>query len=150
MQQRFSGWSRKRKIIVGCIAAFVVLVIISAIGSALESEESKAARAEATRVANIPPTPIVDCDMACREKFATEAEVKCPRHIEDLAKYDYEWTDGVLGMKFTTARDNGGGLVTYGGDEVKFQNGFGAWQKMNYSCTIQVNNLAVIEVTAQP
>ena len=149
MLQRISAWSRKRKIIVGGLVVLGILVVISAIGTALESEESKAAKAEATAVASIPPTPIVNCDQDCRENFATEAEVRCPSHIEDLAKYDHEWTDGILGPKFARASDLGGGLVMYSGDEVKFQNGFGAWQKMSYSCTIQVNNLAVIEVTAQ-
>ena len=51
MLQRFSGWSRKRKIIVGCLVGVAILLIISAIVSALESEETKAARAEATAVA---------------------------------------------------------------------------------------------------
>ena len=51
MLERISGWSRKRKIIVGCLVGIVILLVISAIVSGFESEESKAARAEATAVA---------------------------------------------------------------------------------------------------
>ena len=51
MQHRISGWSRKRKIIVGCLVGIAVLLVVSAIVSAFESEETKAARAEATAVA---------------------------------------------------------------------------------------------------
>ena len=118
MLQRIGAWSTKRKIIVGALVVLGILVVINAIGTALESEESRAARAEATAVANIPPTPIVTCDQDCRVKFATEAEVRCPEHIEALAEYDHEWTDGILGPKFTLEFDQGGGLVMYTGDDV--------------------------------
>ena len=48
MLERFSAWSKKRKIIVGCLVGIGVLLIVSALVSAFESEETKAARAEAT------------------------------------------------------------------------------------------------------
>ena len=51
MLKRISGWSTKRKWVVGCLAGIAVLFVVSAIVSALESEETKAARAEATAVA---------------------------------------------------------------------------------------------------
>ena len=51
MLQRISGWSTKRKVIVGGLVVLGILMVVSAIGTALESEESKAANAEATAVA---------------------------------------------------------------------------------------------------
>ena len=51
MLQRIGAWSTKRKIIVGGLVILGILVVVSAVGTALESEESKAAKVEATAVA---------------------------------------------------------------------------------------------------
>ena len=69
--------------------------------------------------------------------------MRCPSHIESLAKYDYDWTDG-LGYKFERSADLGSGVVRYTGNNVKFQNGFGAWLIMDYSCDLDVNSMTVV------
>ncbi len=48
-----------------------------------------------------------------------------------VRKFDFEWTDG-LGEKFDRAGNDAG--ITYMGNFVQFQNGFGAWSIMNYEC----------------
>ena len=82
-------------------------------------------------------------ELACRNdlhcwgnKHAEFAIFACQPIIESLAKYDYEWTDGWFGTKLKSFRwkDRKEGSLSYKGDEVKFQNGFGAWQRVIYWC----------------
>ena len=65
-----------------------------------------------------------------------EATFACQPLVEASARYTYEWTDGFLGSKFERFRwdDRQAGTVLYGGDSVRFQNAFGAWQNMTYWC----------------
>ena len=71
--------------------------------------------------------------------------------IESTAKYDYEWTDGWLGTKLARYRweDRKAGSVSYTGDKIKFQNGFGAWQKMTYWCHFDPNT-NMVEASVVP
>ncbi|MDE2788832.1 MAG: hypothetical protein OXI81_00185 [Paracoccaceae bacterium] len=82
-------------------------------------------------------------DVACRQdlqcwgdKHALAATFACQPLIESLAKYAYRWTDGWLGAKLERFRwkDRKEGSISYTGDEVEFQNGFGAWSRMTYWC----------------
>ncbi|WP_157928943.1 hypothetical protein [Pararhizobium haloflavum] len=96
-----------------------------------------------------------DCrqDISCHgEKFVTEASVRCTGLIEGLANYDYEWTNGWLSPKFSRLQwvDREAGIVSYIGDEIKFQNGFGAWQYHTYRCNFDTELEAVVDVEAYP
>ena len=95
--------------------------------------------------------------VACRanlqcwgDENSTAASVYCPDHIERLAKYDYEWTDGWLGAKFSrfSWKDRQNGVVTYVGDQIKFQNAYGAWIHHTYYCDWDPSKKKVLEVRA--
>ena len=82
-------------------------------------------------------------ELACRQdlqcwgdKHSLRATRACQPLIENSAKYDYEWTDGWLGSKLTKIRwkDRKAGRISYWGDQIKFQNPFGAWMKFAYWC----------------
>jgi len=76
-------------------------------------------------------------DLRCwAEKHALGAERACRPLIESMARFDFEWTDGWLGNKLTKFRwqSRGAGSVSYWGDQIKLQNGFGAWRRMKYRC----------------
>ena len=51
-----------------------------------------------------------------------------------MHKWDYEWTgfNSLSGAARWHNKDSGLSCVLF--DEIKFQNGFGAWQRMNYFC----------------
>ena len=70
------------------------------------------------------------------DKHNLAATFACQPLIEELAKYDYEWTDGWLGAKLERFRwqDRKAGTLSYTGNKIKFQNGFGAWQRVTYWC----------------
>ena len=65
----------------------------------------------------------------------------CVHYIEKLARYDFEWTDGWLDYKFTHFRwkNQNKGIITFIGDKIKLQNGFGAWQHYTYACDYSPN-----------
>lgn len=82
-------------------------------------------------------------ELACRQdlqcwgdKHSLKAIFACQPLIESSAKYDYEWTDGWLESKLSRFRwdDRAKGSLSYTGDKLKFQNGFGAWVRIVYWC----------------
>lgn len=92
-------------------------------------------------------------DLQCwGDKHSLRAIYACQDLIERHAKYSFKWTDGVLGPKFSRFRwKNKEQLtLTYFGDKIQFQNGFGAWQNMIYQCDYDPINEKVISVKVEP
>ncbi|WP_067986188.1 hypothetical protein [Neptuniibacter pectenicola] len=62
----------------------------------------------------------------------------CDKLIEDSAKYQAKWLDGSHYPKAYNPKALGknyhGLVIGYGGSDVLYQNGFGAWRRMNYIC----------------
>ena len=94
-------------------------------------------------------------DVACRadlqcwgDKHSLLATRPCQLEIEKLALYDYEWTDGWLGVKFDSFawKDREAGTLAYRGSEIKFQNAFGAWRRASYWCDYAPNTQTVLDV----
>ncbi|WP_251358583.1 hypothetical protein [Kangiella sp. TOML190] len=92
-------------------------------------------------------------DLTCwAEKNDIEATVQCQKYVPKLAKYDYEWTDGMFEVKFSHYKwkNKRNGVITYIGDKIKFQNGFGAWQNYIYECDFNPHTKQVLDVRGQP
>ena len=77
----------------------------------------------------------------------SEAWVYCSVGIEGLAKYQSKWTKG-YGRRFPwiSWANQARGIVILKGREVKFQNGFGAWQKMTYECDWNTKTKSLVNV----
>jgi len=80
-------------------------------------------------------------------KYEISAGTKCSIKIPKLAKYDYEWTDGFLEVKFPYYKKqvSSQGVLTVLGNKIKFQNGFGAWMRMEYWCDYDTVNRVVVD-----
>lgn len=80
------------------------------------------------------------------------AGVYCKDHVERLAKYSARWTDGTFETKFSRFRwlDQSKGTLTYIGDKIEFQNGFGAHQAHIYECDYNPETNVVSDVRARP
>lgn len=92
-------------------------------------------------------------DLQCwGDKHSISASVACSPYIERLAQYQHEWTGGWLEMKFGRFRwkDQSSGHITFIGDSIKFQNGFGAWQYHIYTCDFDPTTKSVLDVAATP
>ena len=74
------------------------------------------------------------------DKYLYEAGMRCQSLVENLARYDFEWTDGMIGFKFPkyVGSTKQSYVLTVTGDKIKFQNGFGAWQRKDYYCDYNV------------
>ena len=102
---------------------------------AADARQKAADAADAARKA-------ADCrkDLSCwAEKGTVSASVYCKDNIEKLANYSMKWTDAWYETKFSHYRWSRKfpaeqGVVTYIGDKAQFQNGFGAYQNVVYTC----------------
>ncbi|TXN51618.1 hypothetical protein [Methylobacterium sp. WL2] len=97
-------------------------------------------------------------DLSCwAEKGTVAASVYCKEKVERLAKFQAKWTDAWYETKFSHYRwskkaPKNMGVVTYIGDKVQFQNGFGAFQNYIYSCDMIPGdqNHVIFDVSAEP
>lgn len=84
------------------------------------------------------------------DQHAAMARLKCVPEVERLAVYSHRWTDGVLESKFPNFRwkDRDSGTLTYMGDKIQFQNGFGAYVNHSYSCDYDPRREIALDVSA--
>ena len=82
------------------------------------------------------------------EKHVQDAALACAPDIEAQARYDHDWTDSLFERKFSRwFWDNiPASIMRYDGNKIKFQNGFGAWQQMGYSCYYNTDTKSVVRV----
>lgn len=128
----------KRTSLTAILAALVLVPL--AISAAFESCSSDDSRDRRAAVSSSRSQQSAQCrkDLRCwAERHDVDAQVRCKRTIERLANFSSEWTGSILQPMFTRFAwaDQAAGTVTYYGDSIRFQNGFGAWQNMVYACT---------------
>jgi hypothetical protein len=110
---------------------------------------AKAAKDEEDRKQKEAAEAACKTDLQCwGNKYSVEAAVTCQPIIERMAKWSYKWTDGMLEPKFSHFRwkDKGRGTVTYIGDKLQLQNGFGAWGNVIYECDYSPATDKVVDV----
>ena len=122
-----------------------------------EAEAAAEVKAEAERAAQAEAeaAELEACrqDLQCwGQKYSIDAAVRCRGPIERLAQFDMRWTDGWTDTKFPRIRweNQDEGLIIYIGDKAQFQNGFGAWQNVIYTCTYDPATDSAIDVTVTP
>lgn len=153
--------AKSKKTATGCLGCLGVLFVFFLIGTFTSNQKSSSVpprNSSATTSQTAAKTSSQDAancqqDLGCLgEKHLVSASVRCKRQVEALAKYSAEWTDGFLEPKFSHYRwkNKSAGIVTYIGDKVKFQNGFGAWQNMVYECDFDTNSERPVGARAEP
>jgi hypothetical protein len=103
----------------------------------------------------------LECDRAkrgnnpCRNSAACwgglaykDAREPCERRIELAAKHQAEWTNAPGEPRIAPLgwSDENNGVIIFGGDKIKMQNGFGAWTHMIYSCTWDSEHKRVVDI----
>lgn len=126
---------------------------------AAERAAREAAAAEEARLAEVAAAEAAAREAEeCRADFTCwgrdrriEAEIQCKRPIERQARYDHEWTDGWTEPMFSRFRwkDEEAGVMTYYGDRLRLQNGFGAWANVVYSCDFDTERNVALSVSVQ-
>lgn len=134
----------------GCGTLILIVIVLSVIGSFFDDDEDKL-KPPKKKTEQVQEDPNCRFDLQCwGDKHIFSAGVYCAEPVEKLAKYSHKWTDGVLETKFSRFRwlDKTAGTMTYIGDKIQFQNGFGAWQNYTYECDINPESKQVLEVRA--
>jgi hypothetical protein len=106
------------------------------------------------------PDKTVAEDANCRRdiqcwgnKNDAAASVYCKDEVEKLAQYSARWTkEGMFSVRFSHFRwlNRDIGTLTYIGDMIQFQNGFGAYQNYIYECDFDAATNRVLDVRARP
>lgn len=102
-----------------------------------ERRDAAAAEKEATR--KLTEDEICRANLVCwGDKQVVWSGFRCPPEIEKLASYRANWLDGWLEPKFSHYRwlSKERGTLTMIGDQIEFENGFGAAINMIYECDI--------------
>lgn len=133
--------------------------------AAFEAEQKKLAeekaRQDAERQAKVDAEAAakaiaeVNCkaDLHCLgEKHSIDAAVTCRPFVERMAKNDFQWADSWIEPKFSHYRwkNKDKGVVTYIGDKIKYQNGYGAWVRHIYECDYSTSLKTILDVRARP
>ena len=129
----------------------ILLVVIFAIVKCSEDDPGSQAGKEPQKTGEQLELEAAACktDLQCwAEKHHASASVYCVNYVEKMAKYSFEWTDGMFESKFSHFRwkNINQGVTTYIGDKIKFQNGFGAWQNMTYECDFDPVNNQILDI----
>jgi len=123
---------------VGVIGLVVLVgIVYSCSGSDKPKQETTSSATDQLQQPPVGEKKTADEVAACKldlqcwgEKNLPAASVYCKTDIEKLGKFSSKWTDGMLEMKFSRYRwlDKSNGTITFIGDKIEFQNGFGAFQ----------------------
>lgn len=104
-----------------------------------------------TKPAQSPAPPPAECSQnspACiGDREYVRASSECRGRIENELRYGHEWTEGLLGTIFNSAATYEPNFsIIYHGQELRAQNGFGAWQTMRYFCVWDYRERRVTKV----
>jgi hypothetical protein len=119
-----------------------------------EAERAKAEQEEAEERAKAEHATAEACerDLQCigNEK-SIEAAFACRPWVERMAKNDFQWTDHWYEGKFDRFRwhEKSHDVITYVGDKIKFQNGFGAWVRSKYECDYNFRKKSVADIRVE-
>jgi hypothetical protein len=158
LEAQSAGWDNAAKMAQGRILGMSTQAELNEFARQARLDAETAERARERVAAQAKPKAKPKKDVACRqdlqcwgEKYIIEAGMYCEDSIERLAQYTHEWTDGFFDKKFSRWgwKDRQAGHLTYTGDKIKFQNGFGAWRPMVYQCDFDPSNNRVLAVRAE-
>jgi hypothetical protein len=84
-----------------------------------------------------------------KDNYSPKINLMCGNAVELSAKNSYRWTNGFLELKFPilAAHKSKEGFISAYGDNIQFQNGFGAWRKISYECTYDAANDSVFSIS---
>lgn len=133
----------------GILLVIIIAVVVSMCSGGKGDEAAEKEAAQQKKIDEAACRKDLDC---AGEAYGIAAGVYCKSPVERLAKYTSRWTDGTFDLKFTHFRwlNKEQGTLTFVGDKIEFQNGFGAFQKHIYECDFNPENKQVLDVRARP
>jgi hypothetical protein len=120
--------------------------------SLLKKSNVDAQKTEESALAESKPRDCGDDVQCYAEESEIEASAQCGKEIERLAKYQSKWLTGWTTPTFSRVKwkNQNARVITFVGDKIQFQNGFGAWQQYIYFCDFDIRSKQVTSVRAEP
>lgn len=145
------------EIAIFCLMTWGAFTLNNSVGDWYESwskERAANAAAEAAEDARLAAEKEAACkaDLQCwGDKNSVASDIACARAVERLAKFSARWTaDSTMRFPKFRWRDPKSLIVSYIGDSIEFQNGYGAYQAMTYVCDYDTVHNQVVDVRAKP
>lgn len=87
-----------------------------------------------------------------QDKLDADASLYCTLAVEGSAKYDFRWKSSFLTPRFFNNGTNSSDpiIITYSGDSIEMQNGFGDWINQVYQCDVNAITGEFIAITIEP
>ena len=82
------------------------------------------------------------------ESYAMEKSAYCEIAAQHLAKNQYRWSRSIENIDFFKWADQRSGQITMIGSGLEFQNGFGVWVPMNFTCDYDPDHETISNVHA--
>lgn len=127
-------WPTKKVVSVGFLGLLLAIVgwSLMALPTPAPTPEAMTQQAMETTQKNEACRKDLDCWSG---RYKDDAQMACYPLIEEHARYDYEW-DSWYRPDFSKVvwKKKPEGILAYWGEDIKFQNGFGAWRRMTYWC----------------
>ncbi len=78
--------------------------------------------------------------------------VACKMAVEQQAKYDFHWVDGINTLLFTKVAwsDQAAGVLSVYGDAIEMKNGYGAMLRTSYACTYDMKSKRAVAADVWP
>ncbi|ENT8515558.1 hypothetical protein ACKGJF_002969 [Raoultella ornithinolytica] len=126
----------------GC---FGLVIIVAALYFFFGGSDDDKGKEEAKATAQQKECSLND-SLCVYNKYLADAAIQCKPLVEKSAKYDFEWTDGILTPMFSRQmHDPKKHQMTFIGDKVKFTNGFNAKTTMTYACTLDYQTKQLVD-----
>ncbi len=134
-------------IIITIGSAFIIALIANFNGNSSQSDSNNGSVAKSKHSSD-------NCrnDLKCLAKEnIVDAAIDCRIHIEKLSQFSSRWTTDKSFERFSHFRwlDKDNATLTFIGDKIEFQNGFGAYQPHTYECDYEPASKAVLAVRAR-
>ena len=135
------------------IAGWFVIATFLAIGYFIYSQVSGTSTTDQERANNKQKEDACKVNLQCSgDKYQSAAEVECRQRLDaqakSIAKWDFKLGEGGL-LDFLLQRfswvDDSKKQIIYFGDKAKFQNGFGAWQRVEYQCVFDTQTKKAVD-----
>jgi hypothetical protein len=139
-------------VIVFFVTLFIVSIILIISGLSPETEKQKVRRLEIAEQKRIEEENCKNSLSCWADRFDSDAYRFSRERIEKFARYDFRWVDSWTRSKISYYRwlNVKEGTVTYIGDAIQFQNGFGAWQNYIYEIDYDPSSKYALDIRVKP
>jgi len=137
-------------------ARLLAVLIVFGVGGYVLINGDNAPSEKDSAVDGSQPNISEDCkgDLSCLgQMFSVDANYPCKQAIKKQSDYSIKWTDGWTSPTFSAyawPNSKKEGVIVYIGDNVEFENQYGAMQQMTYYCSYDYREDKAVNISVVP